>query len=632
MAKKQKQDWIPRRENDEPEAKGAAAPVVVGRKAERLEATALYALVLLCGIGLMSLEMVGARVLWNNFGSSVFVWGSIISVFMAALALGYYSGGLLADWKPSLSWLAGIVGLAGMSVLLLTQLSGRICNWVDGMDLGARGGPLVASVVLYFLPSVLLGMISPFAVRLQAKTLASMGNVAGRLYALGTVGSLGGTLLTTFVLIPLMGTTKIIYSIGVILLAAAVLGLAACFASRGGPRTRAGVAATLIFLCGTFLMGYVLSPMNLPFSLTPPVGIGLKRDDTIWQHLITFQESAYHNVAVIGQFNPAKYGREEGKPGKVKISLGMKQDPDAVLEMRFNNLTESSLYPNRPGKTPQTTYTRILHMAMAINPKASKVLVVGLGGGSVPREFCEVYADRNMQVDVVEVDPLVARIASEYFFHRDKGGVRTFVTDGRQFVRRADRPQPRYFMGANEKMTWKQDQPLGKYDMIILDAYSGGGQIPAHLVTLEFLEQCRARLAPDGVLVSNIISALEGPKSRFFRAEYKTMKKLFKHIYVFPSWRGNQPRNIRNLILIATRTGKQELLKEDLVARAKALIKAYPALEKRTTNPNIRGGTLASFAEGCYLPSQGDLKNVPELTDDYAPVETMFYWSTRFGR
>ncbi len=631
MSKKQKRDWIPKSESAEPVATGPAAPVVAGRRAERLEATALYALVLLCGIGLMSLEMVGARVLWNNFGSSVFVWGSIISVFMAALALGYYSGGLLADWKPSLSWLAGIVGLAGVSVLLLTQLSGRICNWVDGMDLGARGGPLFASVVLYFLPSVLLGMVSPFAVRLQARTLSSMGNVAGKLYALSTVGALAGTLLTTFVLIPSMGTTKIIYSIGVILLAAAVLGVAACFASRGGPRTAGGVAATLIFLSGTFLMGYVLSPMNLPLSLTPPIGIELTRNKTTLEYLITFQESAYHNVAIIGKFDPSKYGREEGTPDKVKTSLGMKQDPDAILEMRFNNLTESALYPNRPGRTPQTTYTRILHMGMAINPKASKVLVVGLGGGSVPREFCEVYADRKMQVDVVEVDPLVARIASEHFFHRDELGVRTFVTDGRQFIRRADRPQPCYFMNADKKMTWKQEKPLGKYDLIILDAYSGGGHIPAHLVTREFLEQCRARLAPDGVLVSNIISALEGRKSRFFRAEYRTMKQLFKHIYVFPSWRADRPRNIRNLILVATRTDEEELPVEDLVAKAEALIKAHPVLEQRTKNPYV-SGALESFAKGCYLPSRGDLKNVPELTDEYAPVATLFYWSTRFGR
>jgi len=643
MSKKQKHDWIPRREDEEPGVEGPGAPVVEGRKAERLEGLALYALVLLCGVGLMSLEMVGARVLWNNFGSSVFVWGSIISVFMGALAVGYYLGGHLADRKPSLAWLAGIVGAAGFSVLLLTQLAVNICEWVDKMNLGPRGGPLLASLVLYLLPSILLGMISPFAVRLQAKTLSSMGNVAGKLWALGTLGSLAGTLLTTFVLIPALGTTKILYSIGVILLATAVLGLAASFASRGGPRTGGGVAATIFFLTATFGMGYVCSPMGLPFSLTPSPGITLTREGNTFEHLIEFKESAYHNIAIVGEFNP-RYGRKEEDKNQLLPSRAMEEDPDAILEMRFNNLTESALYPNRPGKPPQTTYTRILHLGMAMNPGASRVLVVGLGGGSVPREFRAVYTDRDMRVDVVEVDPLVARMAHKYFSHTlDGHGVRTFVTDGRQFIRRPDRPCPRYMVkevAGKKQAYYVSEKACAEYDLIILDAYSGGGQIPAHLVTREFLEQCRARLAPDGVLVSNIISALRGRKSDFFRAEYKTMKKLFKHIYVFPSRRDVDAKYIRNLILVATRTGEKELLPEDIALRAEEMIRKYPLLKERTRryeyDPGskswLAAGSLESFARMCYVPSDAELARVPELTDEYAPVGTMFYWTTRFAK
>ncbi|MHC4914145.1 MAG: spermidine synthase [Planctomycetota bacterium] len=642
MSKKQKQDWIQRPEGQEPSGPGAR--VLEGRSAERLEGAALYVLVLLCGAGLMSLEMVGARVLWNNFGSSVFVWGSIISVFMAALSLGYSLGGLVADKRPSLAWLAGIVGVAGVLVMLLTQLSVRLCNAVDNWDLGPRVGPLVASVALYFVPSVLLGAVSPFAVRLQAKALTSMGNVAGRLYALGTVGSLAGTLLTTFLLIPMMGTTKILYSIGVLLLAVAVLALAARFASRGGPRTAGGAAATILFLSGIFLFGWTLSPLGLPLSLTPPSGVRInaapasadgsdarvhEKGKGPWQYLVDGREydSAYHTISVVGRYEPKRAIKAlkaagdgklppgvEDNPANIVISpeMAMKHDPLAVLDMRFNNLTESALYANQPGQPPETTYTRILHMGVALKPDARKVMVMGLGGGSVPREFCKIYADLKMEVDAVEVDPLVAQVARDYFFHRDENGVKTHIADGRQFVRRG----------------WGRHK---KYDLIILDAYSGGGQIPAHLVTREFLQQCRDRLEPDGVLVSNIISALQGPKSKFFRAEYKTMNTLFPHIYVFPSKRGT-PTDIRNLILVAPLGLKDDLTSTDIVEKAEALLAKYPELKKRTANPYVHGGALESFARRHYRMLEADLSGVPLLTDEFAPVETMFYWTTRFRR
>ena len=628
MAKKQKQDWIPKPADPAPQC--PAAPVVAGKSAERLEARALYALVLLCGIGLMSLEMVGARVLWNNFGSSVFVWGSIISVFMAALALGYYLGGHVADRKPSLTWLAGIVAAAGVLVLVVTHVSVPLCDAVDEWDLGARAGPLVASSALYFLPSVLLGMISPFAVRLQAKTLASVGNVAGRLYALSTVGSLAGTLLTTFLLIPLWGTSLILYAIGVTLIGAAVLGLAARFAARGGPRSRAGVVATILFLGGSLVLGYVTNPTGLPFALPRPRAA--KINEWGWENrfevLVSYHESAYHNIAVVERFNHSKYGHVKDENGKVKTDkhgnplfnakLGLAEDPDAVREMRFNDLTESALYINKKGHPPQTTYTRILHLGMALNQKARRVLVVGLGGGSVPREFCEVYKDNDMEVDVVEVDPQVVKVAREHFFHKDENGVKTYVADGRQFIRRGS--------GRHKK-----------YDLIILDAYSGGGQIPAHLVTLEFLEQVRARLEPKtGVLVSNIISGLEGTKSRFFRAEYKTMKRVFGNIYVFPSSLGN-PGLIRNVILVATQDQGKPLLKSELVAKTAMLLASYPQLKKRAERREYNRdtgkydvtGDLTAFADQHFPIIASDLTDLPVLTDEYAPVETMFWWTTR---
>jgi spermidine synthase len=572
----------------------------------------------------MALEMVGARVLWNDFGSSVFVWGSIISVFMAALALGYYFGGRLADRRPSMAWLSGIVGAAGLLVLVVSHCGLRVTGALDAKDLGPRAGPLAASMVLYFPPSLLLGAVSPFAVRLSARRLASMGNVAGRLYALSTLGSLAGTLLTTFVLIPAMGTTRILYGIGLILLAAAILGLAARFAAHGRP-SAGGTAAALLFLLTASAFGYGLNPAGPPGALAPQMGLRLSGNETLEPVVIGGREyeTAYHNIAIIGWFDATRHGRSRDASGKlvrdargavvVDPAKGLKEDPDAILEMRFNNVTQSTLYCNREGHPPKTTYTRLLHMGMALNPNATRVLIVGLGGGSTPREFVEMYTDRALSVDVVEVDGKVAELSRAHFHHADSPdpsrGVRTYIGDGRQFIRRG---QGRH----------------ARYDLIVLDAYSGGGSIPAHLVTREFLEQVRGRLAEGGLLVSNVIAALEGPKSRFFFAEYRTLAAVFSQIYVFPTWL-ESPQITRNLIMIAPRDPGPRLAPEALVAAASRLLERYPKLRERTASTLYNAKDLAEFAGRAVTVKDADLANAPLLTDEYAPVETMFYWIHR---
>jgi predicted membrane-bound spermidine synthase len=626
MSKTNPPDWLSKSRNEAPLPPGApGGPIVSGGGAERLQSWALYVLVFVCGASLMSLEMVGARVLWSDFGSSVYVWGSIISIFMAALAAGYYLGGLVADRRPSLGWLAVIVGIAGAMVIVLTQLAPRLCYAVSAQNLGPGGGPLVASLILYLPPSLFLGAVSPFAVRLQAKTVTGMGNVAGRLYALSTVGSLIGTLGTTFGLIPAMRTSKILYLLGAVLMAVAVMALAAQFAAHGAPRGRRSTTAATLFLGCPLLLAYFFSPVKLPGVIPLMGSVRVEHKDTLWQYVVEERESAYHTVAVVGAFNPKRVlaGLKENSPEWLerkeliarRPAEAAQFDPDAILEMRFSNLTESSLYLNKPGQPPATTYTQVLHIGKALNPKAEHVLIVGLGGGSVPRQFCAIYGEK-MRVDVVEIDPVVLEVARRYFGFRDldrqdlSAPYVAFVEDARQFIRHG---RGRF----------------AKYDLIILDAYSGGGQIPAHLVTREFLGQVRERLADDGVLVSNIISPLDGPRSRFQRAEYRTIAEIFPNIYVFPviyRWERDQgpmaARN-RNLIMIAPCRDERRLTSADLATRVESLIAAYPALKELE---------LASHASNYLAIVRPDeSKETPVLTDAYAPVETMF-WYERQGQ
>ncbi len=177
------------------------------------------------GAALMGLEIVGSRVLAPYFGSSVFVWGSLIAVVLAALSLGAYTGGRLADRMPSGRPLAGMLSLSGLMALVLPWVAATVNRAVFVMELGPRGGPLLASVVLFAIPGAALGAITPFIVRMLADRVDRVGGVAGTVSALSTAGSIAGTLGTAFYLIPTMGVRLILHLIGVVLLVLAAMAL-----------------------------------------------------------------------------------------------------------------------------------------------------------------------------------------------------------------------------------------------------------------------------------------------------------------------------------------------------------------------------------------------------------------------
>src|SRR6266478_3483430 len=177
----------------------------------------LNIIVFVSGAVLMGLEIVGSRVLAPYFGSSIFVWGSLISVVMAALSIGYYWGGWLSAREPSYGKLLLLLMIPGILIFFLPFIYPAVNDWIAGIDFGSRLNPLIACSVLFLLPGIFLGTISPYVIRLAATRLHTVGSTAGTLYAVSTCGSIFGTLLTAFYLIPLMGVSNIIHFLGVIL-------------------------------------------------------------------------------------------------------------------------------------------------------------------------------------------------------------------------------------------------------------------------------------------------------------------------------------------------------------------------------------------------------------------------------
>jgi len=180
-------------------------------------------IVFLSGMVVMSFEILGSRILAPHFGNSVFVWGSLISVFLSGLTRGYWGGGRLADAVTDLRCFSLLLALPGLMLCCFPLYCDAVNNRIFDAEMGVRLEPLCASMILFLPPTVFLGAVSPYAVKLQVKDFAWLGTGVGNLYALSSLGSIVGTLLTSFYLITWIGVRMIIQLEGGLLLCAALV-------------------------------------------------------------------------------------------------------------------------------------------------------------------------------------------------------------------------------------------------------------------------------------------------------------------------------------------------------------------------------------------------------------------------
>lgn len=484
----------------------------------------------------MGLEIVGSRILAPYFGSSVYVWGSLISIFLAALSLGYYFGGRAADRWPRASVLATTISAAGVLILLLPVMSRPILEQFAAWDLGPRMSPLLASVVLFVLPSLLLGATSPFAIKLAATDLATVGNTAGMLYAISTAGSIAGTLLTAFVLIPAMGVRAILYTLGVSLMV---------------------FSALLAWQRARVLRPVVTAALVLAVLATP----GVAQTDTL--RLLFEKDTVYHRIRIYEDAN-WRY-------------------------LRFDRSLQGGMLLRDPLVSP-LRYPDYFMLAWLFNADIKRVLVVGLGSGSISKRVLKEFPDAT--VDSVELDPVVEDAAKRFFQVFDDRRHRIIVQDGRQFVRQTD----------------------ATYDLIVMDAYFAEG-VPFHLVTKEFFKLAKSRLNPGGIVAANIVGFLAGPDSKLFRSVYKTYASEFTGLYLFPvSYSvGRDEDTVRTIILFAT--NKPGMTKKQMVASLATLRR------EKKVSPALAAGFLDD-----YYDKPVNTADMPVLTDDYAPVDILPVW------
>jgi spermidine synthase len=248
----------------------------------------------------------------------------------------------------------------------------------------------------------------------------------------------------------------------------------------------------------------------------------------------------------------------------------------------FDDATESRVSLEDPWKG-HCEYTEYFHTAWLWNTNLSRVLMIGLGGGSTQRSFEHYYP--GVSVQSVEIDPAVVRVARNYFGYKESERQKVEVQDGRMFLRRN----------------------TDRHDFIILDAYVEGrygSAIPQHLATKEFFELVRDHLATNGVVAYNVIGSLDDWHADIVGAIYRTLKTVFPQVYFFPA------RTTRNVVLVAT----QAEAKVNLTAlrqRGALLVSS-----QRVTMPGFRD-CIERFVDR----APASAARSPVLTDDYAPVE-----------
>jgi MFS family permease len=187
----------------------------------------IYMLAFCSGFCIMGIELLGGRILAPFFGSSIHIWGSIITVFMLSLAIGYLLGGKLSTQSASLKRFGIIFIIAGLLILPIALSSNTIMETIFIFIDDSRYGSLLASTALFFLPTVVLGMLSPYSVRLLVTDKNKSGQIAGKLYFISTLGSAIGTIITSFYLVLFFEVNQIIISFSLVLVLLGVVAIVA---------------------------------------------------------------------------------------------------------------------------------------------------------------------------------------------------------------------------------------------------------------------------------------------------------------------------------------------------------------------------------------------------------------------
>ncbi|MEX2497950.1 MAG: fused MFS/spermidine synthase [Wenzhouxiangellaceae bacterium] len=433
----------------------------------------LVALAFVEGAAVMMVELVVARILAPVYGSSLYVWGTVVGITLASLTAGYYLGGWLSRRSARRDLVIWFMLFAAVLIAFLPHLARPLLPAF--VSLGTIPAIFLLGTALLAPCLVLLGATTPLIISLLADRIEHAGRAAGLVYGVSTVGGILGTFAAGFYLVPLLGLTITALLAGLLLM-----------------------ALPLADLLGQRRLGAALVPVIVLASL------GLQPES-----------EAHPDVEVVYQ--------SEGLLGQLKVIDFTYAPPD-----RPGRRTDRILFVNRTAQTwihrdsgdPVWDYMRYIQSVASVLPENSRVLLLGLGGGTIAGQLQQL----GLAVDSVELDARIAAVARDYFGLEHSGDV--FIDDARHFLRATDR----------------------RYDLIVFDVFQAEVP-PAHLLTLETFRNIGDRLTSDGFFIVNYSGYLSGSTGRGARSIYRTLVEATSHVLVIPT---AEDEHIANNLLIAS--------------------------------------------------------------------------------
>jgi spermidine synthase len=439
-----------------------------------------HIVVFLSSMGVMIIELAASRIISKYFGNSLFTWTGVIGVVLAGISAGNWIGGKWADTYALERIMAPQLFAASLLVFGILALD-LLIGWFMGRSGGSGVSfwlvlqSLLVTGVLFFLPAASLGTISPVMVKYALSQSDRMGGTVGTIYALSSVGSILGTFLSGYVLIPLLGVRAIVFVVALVI---ALLGVWVSRTTSFSKGTSLGVGWTAAILLGFFLWG-----------IAPAEGKG-KNPESREEGVLYMRDSPYSHITV--------KNTEKGTK-RILIMDGLIHNmhdltnPDNLLyeyERIFLALTETFLRdPNRSTKT----------------------LTLGGGAMTFPSYLARNY--RQARHTVVEIDPKVVEVAYRYFEVPRTEILHIHTVDARLFVQGRQRIE-------------------APWEVIYLDAFNSFS-IPYHLTTREFTQGVEKLLHPEGILLAN---AIDIPRyGRFLGAYYATLSSVFPHVAIYGS-------------------------------------------------------------------------------------------------
>lgn len=394
------------------------------------------------GFTLMAFELIGARMLAPTIGSSTYVWTSVIGIIIAALSVGYFLGGKLADSRNRVADIAllclGVaVGMGSMMLLFDATMDGIVRLEAD---LRLKG--VIASCLLFAPTSLLIGMLSPYLVKLKITSLERSGQSVASLSVFESVGGIIGTFVTGFIVFSYVGSREALLVIVVLMIAVSWL-----LEPRKWATVRAGITI--------FAVGMV----TVPLIATRPDVIRIDTPSANYE---------VHTGRIKGETRALRY-LTTGPYG-----------------------TQSGIYINQPNELA-FWYTREIVRLVELAASKQRILILGGGAFTVPEYLARTYP--NNQFDVVEIDPVLQRVAVEHFNYRARDNVRVIDMDARAYI----------------------NTTAERYDVVIVDVY-GDSDVPFSLMTREYAARLAAVTGSEATIIVNTISAEAGPCSELLRA------------------------------------------------------------------------------------------------------------------